>query len=527
MLQEPNGLMLLCRNAYLLFIVIEIFRADGRISNVRGALFGDFVDILIDHEEKMAADRSEPWPADLRDRLMGALTTLAETMQLDRNVTELARAEAIGLLGDERLLKLAIQCSLLQDNGVAVRFSHQLLQEFFASRALGDALDRGVPATKYWPPERWWKRTGREQTAILLAGVRAAGGWPKLAEVVTWLALAQPKLALDCVTEADTTLVSADSAQTDPVGRSILDTLIAGARAKQVERDARGRAAAYRVLSRLHADTRPATGIIRVGQTTLPDLNHADYWCKVPAGPFIMGSDQDQDNPKRTERIDYDYWVGQYPITYVQYRAFVEAPEGYANARWWADLHSEGLALQKAGAGEQSFEYDTHPAEGVSWYEAMAYCAWLTAQWRAGVLQLPDFLPRVYELRLPLEAEWEKAARGTDGREYPYPGEFDPAKGNVWETYIGHTSAVGIFPSGVSPYGALDMAGNVWEWCWNEYQEPGNRQLGSNSARPVRGGSWDFNLGNSRAAYRNVGNPASRNYGLGLRVVVSVPVEQR
>ncbi len=127
------------------------------------------------------------------------------------------------------------------------------------------------------------------------------------------------------------------------------------------------------------------------------------------------------------------------------------------------------------------------------------------------------------EIRLPHEYEWEVAARGTDGRTYSYRGDFDPTKANTGKTGIERTSAVGIFPDGVSPCGAFDMTGNVWEWCLNRYKDHDADDLSGTDTRALRGGSWDLNRDFARAAYRNYFSPYGRYDGFGFRVALVVP----
>jgi iron(II)-dependent oxidoreductase len=150
---------------------------------------------------------------------------------------------------------------------------------------------------------------------------------------------------------------------------------------------------------------------------------------------------------------------------------------------------------------------------GVSWYESSAYAFWLSK--KTGK-----------KYRLPTEAEWEKAARGPDGREYPWGNKFDKNKCNCLEMELGRTSPVGIFLEGKSPYGCFDMAGNVWEWCSDWYEKkyyeksPDKNPIGPKDGgdRVLRGGCWVRGGGFVRSAYRSRLGPFSRWDGAGFRL---------
>jgi len=230
---------------------------------------------------------------------------------------------------------------------------------------------------------------------------------------------------------------------------------------------------------------------------------------RIPAGDFLMGSDRKKDTSARNDEspshsvyVD-EYWIGRCPVTNRQYAAFIQAT-GYEKPEHWEN--------GRPPAGKED-----HPVVKVNCHDAEAFCQWLSR--RSG-----------RSLRLPTEAEWEKAARGTDGRIYPWGKKApDPQRCNFGKNENGTTRVGRYSPQGDSPYGCADMAGNVWEWIQDWYasdyyqHSPERNPPGATASRyrAVRGGSWDSNMTYLRTANRSYGHPAGRSNAFGFRCVVS------
>ncbi len=211
------------------------------------------------------------------------------------------------------------------------------------------------------------------------------------------------------------------------------------------------------------------------------------------------------------------YYIARYPVTVAQFQAFVQDS---------SDQPKDEDSL---------CGLSNHPVADVSWHEARKYCAWLTERlrvWKGTPEPLATLLRQEgWQVTLPSEAEWEKAARGTEGRIYPWGNDPDPNRANYRDTGINDTTAVGCFPEGVTPYGYLDMAGNVWEWTrslWGEYPYPTEAKeraqredLSARGNRVLRGGAFYLNADFVRCAYRFYYGPDFRYFNLGFRVVVS------
>ena len=218
-------------------------------------------------------------------------------------------------------------------------------------------------------------------------------------------------------------------------------------------------AANQAVLQRKNAEqeklNRPGGGTTekpaKIETSTRLKLDNMEF-CRVPAGVFLMGSDEGKDNkaeddemPQSSIDIPYDYWMARFPVTNEHYGAFVRAQNGVHPVPGWESRRD-------------------HPVVNVSWKDAITYCRWLNDSLKG---ELPDNLT----LRLPTEAEWEKAARGMDGRIFPWGDTSDNGKCNTDEIITGGTTPAGSYsPQGDSPYGCADMSGNVWEWTHSLYK---------------------------------------------------------
>lgn len=231
----------------------------------------------------------------------------------------------------------------------------------------------------------------------------------------------------------------------------------------------------------------------------------------VPAGDFNMG-----DGGQYTVYLD-DYWIGLTEVTVEQYRRFAQAG-GYDEPRWWTEAGwSYRQTRDISGPRCQENANLSFPQACVSWYEAVAYANWLSFE-------------SSLDVRLPTEAEWEKAARGTDGRTYPW-GNQPPAllvrsQGNFRRNSGLEWSTVGRFPDGAGPYGALDMVGNVWEWTSSETSDypyradDGREEVEGNADRVGRGGSMISDLLWLSTFARNRVTPEHDGTDVGFRLVV-------
>ena len=217
------------------------------------------------------------------------------------------------------------------------------------------------------------------------------------------------------------------------------------------------------------------------------------------------------------------FYVAKYLITYPQFQAFLDAPDGFEDERWWQGFPKEYIKQAMSTAVAQ---YDNYPRDSVSWYQAVAFTRWLDTKYREHAL-FAQFAAGDWQIRLPTEQEWQwMAQNGTDARRYPWGSWDEHPRANTTEAGIGDRStAVGMYPHGIADCGALDVAGNLFEWCLNDYENPEIIDGYSNEERKVlRGGSFNSILNLAAASYRDGDDPNYGNSSCGFRLVLGAPI---
>ncbi|HKV08773.1 MAG TPA: SUMF1/EgtB/PvdO family nonheme iron enzyme [Thermoanaerobaculia bacterium] len=388
---------------------------------------------------------------------------------------------------------LSQRSGLLEARGVGVySFPHRTFQEYLAACHLtGESFPKEVAALGRSGLGRW-------REVVLLAGAKAARGstasvW-QLVEALCWKEVDDPESGL------------ADAWGAHLAGQVAVEsanlTEIAEWNRPKLERLRRW------LVNLLQDEMLPAVERVLAGESLArlgdprPEVMTVDGMelREVPAGKFLMGDERHE------VEIPYSFRMARFPVTVAQFREAVEAG---------------GVELKNPrGLGQPS----NQPMTVVSWHEARSFCAWLTGKWRE-----QGRIGRDWEVRLPTEAEWEKAARGTEGREYPWGNEFEVDRANTSETGIGRPSTVGCFPGGESPFHCEEMSGNVLEWTLSSGEDYPYRlrdrseiiEESSDRRRVVRGGTFFYVSRNARCAVRLGLDPDDRLGYVGFRVVAA------
>lgn len=238
---------------------------------------------------------------------------------------------------------------------------------------------------------------------------------------------------------------------------------------------------------------------------------------RIPSGFVRLGSRfHPRENPPRAVRI-LEFQMAHVPVTVSQYEVFLQSgaanePKWWSDAGWqWRQGKSEGWGrVDRAvpNAWKQQLNRSDHPVTGVTWFEAEAYCRWIASA-------------KQMDVRLPDEAEWERAARGDDTRPFPWGEEFDEQRTNTLESQEGTTLPASRMISDISPFGIYEMAGNVQQWTKTVYTPLPGETYSSPDLRVARGGSFNDTAFGARTSYRRAYPPGYFYPFLGFRVIVA------
>ncbi|HEX4946839.1 MAG TPA: SUMF1/EgtB/PvdO family nonheme iron enzyme [Blastocatellia bacterium] len=556
-----------------------------------GALFQSG-ELLTDRDHRKLTQNAWAHDFDLPERgvLIPKLSALAFTMQQNGMQSESAQVRlgydaACDALAHERaedIVKAGVALTVLDEDVQRdeVKFFHQLLQEYFAARRLAKEPNPALVQVE-WRADKVSEPLA--QTLQRLADGDPLPPLPQTGWEETTLTAApmatDPAAFIRDLIPHNLPLAARCAAAVkvgDALKHELQQQLLA--RSADDQTDLRARIAAGEALGLL-GDPRFALQQGPYGEYLLPPL------VSIPGGTYPLGDDAgdyEDEMPAHTVELA-PFAIGQFPVTNAEYAKFMAAG-GYEDEQWWdtaeavAWLRGEGstegirqqwrdirktlqsdwteeeiraqanwtpddkdLYLEVRSEADEEFEQrleewfpegkqyrqpefwdDTRfdnpaqPVVGVTWFEARAYCHWLTSN-----------TGRIF--RLPTEAEFEAAARGNQGRIFPYGNQFDVRKCNTFESHIRRTTPVGIFAN-ATPEGAFDLSGNAYTWTSSIYDQSrfpypyrsddGREDIHQTDVRRVlRGGSWDFNSGFARAASRSYYHPSARNYVYGFRVV--------
>ena len=541
----------LASNPLLLTVMALVHTHKGRLPEARALLYEETVDLLLWRWEQLKISGTDAMPhlqgllaeagrtdVDLK-RVLWALAFEAHGTGGDTDtetaadIGELPLPRALCALHPEQrrawaydvIEVMKLRAGLLLERAPEVyAFPHRTFQEYLARAHLSTQADFATQATALSATGPLWREVillavGRlvylnGETAKPLSLVAELCPQQQTATPETWR---QAWLGGDVLLEIGLNRVR-DTALGRELAERVCQRLVALLRTGQLSPVER--AAAGNTLARL-GDPR-----FRAEAWWLPDEPLLGF-VEIPAGPCKMGSRKndalayDDEKPRHTLPLPR-YYMARYPVTVAQFRAFVEAA-GHAPA------DAESLQGQPH-----------HPVTSLSWYDALAYCKWLTERrcmWEGTPEPLATLLrAQHWYVTLPSEAEWEKAARGCDGRSYPWGEDIDPERANYDATGINTTSTVGCFPGGASSDGVGELSGNAWVWTrslwslnWGKpifaypYKPLDGRedlQAAADAPRVLRGGAFWNDHRSVRCAYRGRYDARVVGNNVGFRVVV-------
>lgn len=232
-------------------------------------------------------------------------------------------------------------------------------------------------------------------------------------------------------------------------------------------------------------------------------------WCDIPEGTVELISRTEEGRTNVARRKVAGFRISRFPVTNAQFDVFIADPQGYANPAWWR--YSEAAARwhkENPEVHPVTFNGDERPRERINWYEAMAFCKWLSA--KLGL-----------HITLPTDLQWIRAARGDDQRKYPWGDSFVQEYCNTRESDIKMTTDVTAYEGGASPFGVYDMSGNTWEWCLDATRPENDSDENADGKRLVHGGSFISPYPRAEILFRYYLVPQSFHSSIGFRVVAT------
>lgn len=515
----------LAANPLLLTVVILVYRYRGSLPQRRAELYDMVVEVLLSQWDtaKGIDDISmlHGRALDTRDKRL-YLESIAFEMH-KRNLREMDGASLMRFLreqfettgGDaDTAAKMAegfvrfIQerTSLLQEREQGkYGFAHLALQEYLAAVAVV-SRDDYVPLVMEHLGDSWWRE--------VIKLVVAKSGRLRVAQLLETIldAPSEPEPIYNLILVADC-LIDAGVAQIPDNLRSKVQRRLQHALNNE-DIDLNDRAMAGDLLG-------------KIGDPRFMGLCLRSDFIRIPTGPFIMGSQPAYpfalgDELPQSEVDMPAFYIMTYPVTNAQYQRFLADMPDYPAP--WSEMFPEwSWDLQRR---MYSSDRANHPVVLVSWHDANAYCAWLTRsllQDQTLPYELRASLNNGWVVRLPTETEWEKAARGPNGYEWPWGHEFLRSRANTREEGFARTTAAGIFPGGASFYGVMDMAGNVFEWTSNVILSSlrPSENVTSSGIYVLRGGAWSHDRQYAHCACRYMASSDNRVPYVGFRTVIA------
>jgi len=570
--QHKKHLIELAESPLLLTLMASLHYAKGVLPNSRAELYESAIDLLLvrwhsrllddemDENEKLVL--SQP-PEELKHSLANLALFVhqrqaKEHAQENKDIQDITQEEVMGHLGKgvHNCHPQQVMDFLQFRSGILVaseqetlKFSHRSFQEYLAAFCLLHRADQLNDIRAFLALDvKWWQ----EVFLLLINRLAKVTGGSAL-NLINDLMLSDNTtdsarrniLLSKAFIEQEWHFQSLDIKSCEGIKHDLQAALL-----KAMHLDTlpiKERADAGRCLSQI-GDHRSGV-LTRENDSNIPDIE----WIRIGAGDYLIGSLKDDSDAYGDEKPQHSvslksYSLAKYPVTNAQYACFVKRG-GYDDEDYWTDegwLWRQGkIDLDTLVQGYKGhtlfkdlknrvakdidlnntrFSHDLKwnqanlPVVGISWYEAMAYCQWLSAETKQVI-------------SLPTEVQWEAAVRGQSASKYPRSDKEQASWCNSKEIDLGETTSVGLFLQGDSALGLSDMSGNVWEWThsrWGHhyktvafsypYQTDEREEEGGYDLRVVRGGSWYFNGRYLRSAMRYRFSPAFRRNGLGFRL---------